>query len=229
MSDFKNELTQYICSTFKLEDDLLRSIIQQQSEAGGPMMNIGADQGKFISILVKISKSREILEVGSYFGYSSIWFGRALKALQDSENSKANHYSLTCLEKSGKQIPIIESNLKEAGLEELTEVIYADAKTYLDKLIQEERVFDLMFIDADKGNYPIYLKQAEKLVKSGGILLVDNVLGLHSYEVIDSRNQDKRINAIKEFNSLLADSNTFEGSILTIQAGLAVAINNCPS
>ncbi|NQY81202.1 MAG: class I SAM-dependent methyltransferase [Candidatus Caenarcaniphilales bacterium] len=226
MSDFRNELTDYICSTFKLEDSLLENIIKQQSEAGGPMMNIGADQGKFINLLVQMSKSREILEVGSYFGYSSVWFGRALKALQDRENCEANHYSLTCVEKSGKQIPIIENNLKKAGLEALTEVINADARAHLDKLIQEERVFDLMFIDADKGNYPTYFKQAEKLVKPGGLLLVDNVLGLHTYEVLDSKTEDKRILAIQEFNKLLAESHSFDGSILTVQAGLAIAIKH---
>lgn len=224
MSDFKNELTEYICSTFKLEDDLLKNIIQQQSKAGGPMMNIGADQGKFISLLVQISKSREIIEVGSYFGYSSTWLARALKELQNRENYEANNYSLTCIEKSGKQIPIIENNLEEAGLENLVTVINADAKPYLDKLIQEERVFDLMFIDADKGNYPTYLKQAERLVKRGGLLLVDNVLGLNTYEVLDSNTEDKRILAIQKFNKLLAASHSFDGSILTIQAGLAIAI-----
>ena len=224
MSDFKNELTEYICSNFKLEDPVLESIIQQQSEAGGPMMNIGADQGKLINLLIQMNKSREILEVGSYFGYSSVWFGRAIQSLKEKEKNETLKYNLSCVEKSGKQIPIIENNLKLAGLESITSVINSDAKSYLDKLIEEKKDFDMIFIDADKGNYPLYLKQAENLLRSGGILLVDNVLGLHSYEVIDGENKDARIEAIREFNSELAKSTVFNGSIVTVQAGLAVAI-----
>ena len=224
MSDFRNKLNDYISHTFKCEDNILEDVLEQQAAANGPMMNIGPDQGKFIKLLVQMSRSRKILELGSYFGYSSIWFGRALVDLQKFEDLAIENYSLTCIEKSSKQIPIIEKNIEKASLKQYINLVNASGEDYFNKLIQEGMSFDLVFIDADKGNYPLYLKQATKLIKKGGLLLVDNVLGLKEYEVIDASNQDKRIKSIREFNQNLAASEDFEAIILTIQAGLAVAL-----
>ena len=80
MSDFRGGVSDYISETFKLEDEILKDIIEQQSSASGPMMNIGPDQGKLIELLIKIHKPKRVLEIGSYFGYSAVWLARALKS-----------------------------------------------------------------------------------------------------------------------------------------------------
>jgi predicted O-methyltransferase YrrM len=227
MSDFRGGVADYISETFKLEDEILKDIIKQQSLASGPMMNIGPDQGKLIELLIKIHKPQRVLEIGSYFGYSAVWLARALKAnvSQAGENVEIGvsvHALLTCLEKSSKQIPIIKDNLEKAGLSSITEVFEGDALDFLTR--QSVDSFDLIFIDADKANYPHYFTFAEKILRSGGLLLVDNVLGLYNSEVLDLANNDPRILAIRKFNEMLAASEIFDSTILSIQSGLAIAV-----
>jgi predicted O-methyltransferase YrrM len=240
MSDFRGGVTDYISETFKLEDEILKDIIEQQSSAAAPMMNIGPDQGKLIELLIKIHKPQRALEIGSYFGYSAVWLARALKSnlakdneeVEDCEQSRdgllaertsSRQYPLlTCLEKSSKQIGIIKTNLEKAQLNSIAEVLEGDAIDFLKK--QSANSFDLIFIDADKTNYPQYFTFAEKILKSGGLLFVDNVLGLYNSEVLDLANDDPRILAIRKFNEMLASSELFDSTILAIQSGLAVAV-----
>jgi predicted O-methyltransferase YrrM len=227
MSDFRGGVADYISETFKLEDEILKDIIKQQSSASGPMMNIGPDQGKLIELLIKIHKPQRVLEIGSYFGYSAVWLARALKSnlVKADENAEIGvsvHALLTCLEKSSKQVPIIKDNLEKAGLSSITEVLEGDALDFLKK--QAVDSFDLIFIDADKANYPHYFTFAEKILRSGGLLLVDNVLGLYNSEVLDLANNDPRILAIRKFNQMLAGSEIFDSTILSIQSGLAIAV-----
>jgi predicted O-methyltransferase YrrM len=242
MSDFRGGITDYISETFNLEDEILKDIIEQQSSASGPMMNIGPDQGKLIELLIKIHKPQRALEIGSYFGYSAVWLARALKSnlakagenakIEDGEQAHDKHLVertnsrqyplLTCLEKSSKQIGIIKTNLEKAQLNSIAEVLEGDAIEFLKK--QSADSFDLIFIDADKTNYPQYFTFAEKILRPGGLLLVDNVLGLYNSEVIDLANDDPRISAIRKFNTMLANSELFDSTILAIQSGLAVAV-----
>jgi|688.fasta_scaffold00001_67 O-methyltransferase len=242
MSDFRDGVIDYISETFKLEDEILKDIIKQQSLASGPMMNIGPDQGKLIELLIKIHKPQRVLEIGSYFGYSAVWLARALKSnlakagenaeIEDREGvlgervaertSLRQYPLLTCLEKSSKQVPIIKANLEKAELDSIVEVLEGDAFDFLKK--QSANSFDLIFIDADKTNYPTYFTFAEKILKSGGLLLVDNVLGLYNSEVLDPDNNDHRISAIRKFNTMLANSELFDSAILAIQSGLAIAV-----
>ena len=227
MSDFRGGVADYISETFKLEDEILKDIIKQQSSASGPLMNIGPDQGKLIELLIKIHKPQRVLEIGSYFGYSAVWLARALKSnlVKAGENAEIGvsvHALLTCLEKSSKQVPIIKDNLEKAGLSSITEVLEGDALDFLKK--QAVDSFDLIFIAADKANYPHYFTFAEKILRSGGLLLVDNVLGLYNSEVHDLANNDPRILAIRKFNQMLAGSEIFDSTILSIQSGLAIAV-----
>jgi predicted O-methyltransferase YrrM len=242
MSDFRGGVIDYISETFKLEDEILKDIIKQQSSASGPMMNIGPDQGKLIELLIKIHKPQRVLEIGSYFGYSAVWLARALKSnlvkagknagIEDCEQAPGGRVAerissmqyplLTCLEKSSKQVPIIKDNLEKAGLSSIAEVLEGDALDFLKR--QSVDSFDLIFIDADKASYPHYFTFAEKILRSGGLLLVDNVLGLYDSEVLDLANNDPRILAIRKFNEMLAASEIFDSTILSIQSGLAIAV-----
>lgn len=222
MSDFRDDVVEYITKTFNLEDDLLKDIIHQQSLGGGPMMNIGPDQGKFLSLLIKIHRPRRVLEIGSYYGYSAVWIGRALKNnLEEGLYADASPL-LTCIEKSEKQIDIIRDNLSRAGLSAVTELLEGDALSCMQNFDLES--LDMIFIDADKANYPKYFMLAGKILRQGGLLLVDNALGLYDNEVLYSSNDDKRINGIRSFNQLLADSEIFDSSIIPLQSGLAIAV-----
>ena len=240
MSDFRGGVADYISETFKLEDEILKDIIKQQSSASGPMMNIGPDQGKLIELLIKIHKPQRVLEIGSYFGYSAVWLARALKSnlvkadenaeIGDCEQTPSGRVAertssrqyplLTCLEKSSKQVPIIKDNLEKAGLSSITEVLEGDALDFLKK--QAVDSFDLIFIDADKANYPLYLDLAYSLLPNGGVLIADNCLW--DGKVLNTENPDNQTLAIQKFNDKLSIHDGFDSLIVTIQDGLAIGI-----
>jgi caffeoyl-CoA O-methyltransferase len=211
MSDERTALINYISENFAQEDPHLKDILKQQEAGGGPMMNVGPDQGKFLYLLMKMLKPKSVLEIGSYFGYSALWLARAL----------ADDAKLICVERSGKQVEIIKENLNAAGLENRSEVIEASGLDAMQKFIKEEKTFDVIFIDADKKNYPNYFAQASKLLKTGGVLLVDNCIW--SGRILDEK-PDEQTQAIIEFNRLLAESKDFESTLLTVQDGLCIGI-----
>lgn len=213
MSDERSALINYITENFAQEDSLLKDIICQQEAAGGPMMNVGPDQGKFLYLLMKMLKPKTVLEIGSYFGYSAVWLARALD--KDA--------MLTCVESSGKQCQIIKENLRKAGLDKVTQVLEAKGLDVMQKFVFEKEIFDVIFIDADKKNYPNYFKEASKLLRKGGVLLVDNCIW---YGKILDANPDDQTQAIIEFNRLLAESKDFESTLLTVQDGLCIGVKS---
>jgi predicted O-methyltransferase YrrM len=217
MSDSRNQVTEYITERFAKEDEVLKQVLEKQRAGGGPQMNVGPDQGKLLELLVKIHKPKSILEVGSYYGYSSIWLGRSLQALA-AQSSK-----LTCVEISNIQCKILKEHFELAGLEDLTEVIQGSGLDIMRKFINDSKAFDMIFIDADKANYPNYLELSARLLSKGGLLLVDNTLW--SGKVADPYVQgDKQTDSIREFNNKLAASNDFDSLIVTIQDGLAIGV-----
>ena len=211
MSDQRSALINYISDHFAQEDSHLKDIICQQEAGGGPMMNVGPDQGKFLYLLMKMLKPKTMLEIGSYFGYSAVWLARALD--KDA--------MLTCVESSGRQCQIIKENLRKAGLDKVTQVIEAKGLDVMQKFVVEKETFDVIFIDADKKNYPNYFKEASKLLRKGGVLLVDNCIW---YGKILDTDPDDQTQAIIEFNRLLAESKDFESILLTVQDGLCIGV-----
>jgi caffeoyl-CoA O-methyltransferase len=220
MSDNRNQLQTYISSKFAPEDDLLKQILQDQLAGGGPMMNIGPDQGKFLSLLIQIHQPQRILEIGSYYGYSSIWIARALQKL---ETLKPGH-RLECVEVSQKQCQIIQNYFKIAGLENLVTIHHGAGLDLMHKFKNENQFFDMIFIDADKANYPKYLDLAYELLPKGGILLADNCLW--DGKILNTENPDNQTSAIQQFNEKLAIHEGFNSVIITIQDGLAIGIKH---
>lgn len=218
MSDSRSPLIEYISERYAQEDYLLNNILVRQEEDGGPPMNIGPDQGKFLSLIIKLMKPKRILEVGSYYGYSSVWMGRAVKDLNDvGLESK-----LICAEVSPKNAAMVREHLQGANLESCCELKEASGISLMQSYIDAGEKFDLIFVDADKVNYSNYLDLAAKLLPKGALLLVDNTIW--SERVLDANSSDKATKAIQAFNDKLSESKDFDSVIVTIQDGLAFAV-----
>lgn len=224
MSDERSSVVEYISERFAQEDDLLKTILKNQEAGGGPMMNIGPDQGKFLELLVKLIKPSNVLEVGSYYGYSSVWIARALSSLREADATKQSNAKLHCIEVSKPQCEILAKHFKLAGLDNCTEIHHGSGIDIMQRMINEDKTFEMIFVDADKANYSNYLDLAAQLLPSGGLLLVDNCLW--SGKVVDPEIKDKQTQAIRDFNDKLAASADFESSLITIQDGLAFAVKN---
>lgn len=157
----------YLSDLFAQEDEVLRKIRVRAKEAGLPAIEVPATVGKLLYCLAKIQKPQRILEIGTLAGYSTIWLARAL-----AESGK-----LISLELEKLHAVIARENMRNAGLSEKVEVREGEASALLDQMIvQKEASFDLIFIDADKENYPLYLEKALQLSHEGTLILSDNLI-----------------------------------------------------
>lgn len=150
---------------FTPEDAELRSANDRGQAAGMPEIQISPLQGKLLQVLAYACGARKILEIGALAGYSGSWLARALPA--DGR--------LITLEVSEKHAEVARASYAAAGVADRAEVRVGPALTTLPQLTSEAP-FDLIFIDADKGNYPAYLDWALKLSRPGTIIVADNVI-----------------------------------------------------
>lgn len=128
------------------------------------MRNITPDVGLYLYIMVKATKAKRILEIGTSNGYSTIWLGQA---------AKENNASVTTLENDSRKINLAKENLEKAGLLDTITIIEGDAKQTISTLDGE---FDFIFIDAEKEDYITYFNKVFPILKVGGVIIADNVV-----------------------------------------------------
>jgi predicted O-methyltransferase YrrM len=162
------EVDAYLGQALGVEDEVLARALRASAEAGLPAINVSPLQGKFLYILARLVGAKKILEVGTLAGYSAIWLGRALPP----------GGRLVTLELLGHHAEVARANLEQAGLSDKVEVKVGPALESLPDLLREEgeRAFDMAFIDADKPNNASYFAWAARLVRPGGVVVVDNVV-----------------------------------------------------
>ena len=166
-SQLWDDVDDYFTTHLAPEDDVLRAALRDSEAAGLPSIAVTAPQGKLLQLLAQIQGARTILELGTLGGYSTIWLARALPA--DGR--------LVSLEYSPVNAEVANRNIARAGLDKIAEVRVGPALESLPRLADENPPpFDLVFIDADKGNNPHYLEWALRLTSTGSLIVVDNVV-----------------------------------------------------
>ncbi|HEX8036762.1 MAG TPA: O-methyltransferase [Ktedonobacterales bacterium] len=150
---------------FAPEDDALRAAVDSLAKNDMPTIQISPLQGRLLQVLGMATGARKILEIGALSGYSSIWLARSL----------APNGRLISLEVSEKHAAVARASLERAGLGDRAEVRVGPADVLLPALLSEAP-FDLVFIDADKPGYPVYLDWALKLTRPGSIIVADNCI-----------------------------------------------------
>jgi predicted O-methyltransferase YrrM len=183
----------YISETLIPADPVLEAALAASTKAGLPPIAVAPNQGKWLMILAQAMGARSILEMGSLGGYSTIWLARGL----------ARGGTLITLEADPKHAEVARSNIARAGLADRVEVRLGAALDSLPKLAAEGLgPFDLIFIDADKGNYPGYLEWALKLSRPGTLIIGDNVV--RDGDVIDATNTDPAVQGVRRMNEIIA-------------------------
>lgn len=198
-----NEVDEYFIDKLIPFDSTLERVLHVNKEAGLPEIDVAPTQGKLLYLLAKIKGAKNVLEIGTLGGYSTIWLARALP-------EKGKVYTLEAEEEHAK---IAERNIRQAGCQDKVEVIVGKALETLPNI--KERViapFDLIFIDADKPNNPHYLKWALELAMPGAIIIADNVV--RDGEVINETSKDERVQGIRKFISLLESEPRIESTAL---------------
>ncbi|MFI6032909.1 O-methyltransferase [Streptomyces sp. NPDC051315] len=157
----------YFITHLAPDDEVTTAALRDSEAAELPQANVTANQGKLLQLLAQIQGARNILEIGTLGGYSTIWLGRALPA--DGR--------LISLEYNPRHAEVATRNVARAGLHEQVEVRVGPALESLPLLADENPPpFDLVFIDADKANNANYLEWALKLTSTGSLIVIDNVV-----------------------------------------------------
>ena len=173
-------------------------------------MQISISQCHFLHLIVKISNTKKILEIGTFTGLSGLTMSLSLPS--DGK--------LVTLDKNTERNKIASNFFKKAKQESKIKTIIGPALESLSSLKKKEQKFDLIFIDADKENYKNYYNQSLDLIEKNGLIIVDNVLW-HG-EVVDVKKQDKLTTIIREFNSYINKDKRTENIIIPVGDGLTV-------
>ncbi len=173
-----------------------------------PRMLSGHFQGRTLAMFSNLMKPEFILEIGTYTGYSAICLAEGL-----SDKGK-----LLTIDINEEMENIARRNIQKAGFENKIELKIGDAAEIIPELTQS---IDLVFIDADKKNYPMYYDLVFDKIRTGGLIICDNVLW--DGKVFDLSAKDKKTKILRDFNLKLKEDNRIEKVLLPIRDGLFLA------
>lgn len=207
------ELADYIAGVSLREPDVLRRLREETAAVPMAGMQIAADQGQLMALLARIVGARRCLEVGTFTGYSALVVALALPA---------DGRIITC-DVDPKMTAIAKRYWAEAGVAGKIDLRLGPALETLDRLLAEgaSGSFDFAFIDADKTNYDSYYEHALKLLRQGGLIVIDNVLW--SGAVADPKRNDADTTALRALNRKLHRDERVDLSLLPIADGITLA------
>ena len=206
-----NDIEEYINNNSIKLHPIQKEIISHNESLGNiKRMQISISQCHFLHLLIKTSKLKKILEIGTFTGLSTLSMALAL----------TEKGSVFALDKNQETSNIALNFFKKAAQDHKIKMIIAPALESLKNLNYEKHKFDLIFIDADKENYKNYFNHSIELIDKDGLIVIDNVLW-HG-EVVDVNNQDKLTTCIREFNTYVNEDKRVENLIIPVGDGLSV-------
>lgn len=205
------ELYSYLLSHCSPLDDIARELIATTKEKMGRRsgMQISPDQGAFMTMLAGLIGARRAVEVGTFTGYSALAVARGLP----------DDGTLLCCDVSDEWTSVGRPYWERAGVAHKIDLRIAPAADTL-KALPADIVFDMAFIDADKENYGVYFDEILPRLRTGGVILVDNVLW--SGKVIDEAATDADTIAIRAFNDRVASDTRVDVVMLPVGDGLTL-------
>jgi predicted O-methyltransferase YrrM len=202
-------VSRYIAEHAVREAPVLRELRKATASVKWSGMQIGADQGNLMALLVKLMGAKRCLEIGTYTGYSALAVALALP--KDGR--------IICCDISEEWTAIGKPFWKKAKVEKKIDLRIGPALETLKKL---KGPFDFVFIDADKGNYLNYYERCLKLVRRGGLIAIDNVLW--SGEVANDSAKDDLTVALRKFNDALHKDERVDLAMLSVGDGITLAL-----
>ncbi|MFJ6987328.1 MULTISPECIES: O-methyltransferase [unclassified Streptomyces] len=207
-------LLDYVRDVSLRDDEILRGLREQTAQLpGGTALQVMAEEGQLLALLVGLTGSRSVLEIGTFTGYSTLCMARALPA---------GGTLVTC-DITDRWPEIGAAFWKRAGVDDRIEQRVGDATDVLDGLLAERGTgaFDLVFIDADKARYRAYYEKSLELTRKGGLVVIDNTLFFG--RVADPECVDADTVAIRELNTALASDERVDLSLLPMADGITLA------
>ena len=209
--DINFKIQNYIKDLSKKLHPVQSEIISYNESLGDiKRMQIAISQCYFLELITKISKSKNVLEIGTFTGLSTLSI--ALGLPEDG--------TIIALDKNSETNIKAKEFFKKAEQDKKIKTIVNPALDTLNELKKENLIFDIIFIDADKENYKYYYNKSFDLLKRGGLMIIDNVLW-HG-EVADEKNNEKFTNIIRDFNTFVKNDERTEQIILPLGDGFTI-------
>lgn len=210
----------YFTETLVPEQAAFQKALDASDASNLPAISVSANIGKFLQLLARMIGARKVLEVGTLGGYSTLWFASALPA--DGR--------VVTLEYEPLHAEVARANFREAGYDDRIEVRVGAALETLPG-VEADGIgpFDLAFIDADKKNNPGYFEWALKLVRPGGLILIDNVV--RDGRVLDAATRDEHVQGVRRVLDMIAKEPRVDATALQLVGvkgydGLAICLVN---
>jgi predicted O-methyltransferase YrrM len=185
------------------QDSALEDSLKAGKAAKLPAIQVSSTEGKLLHLLARILGARNILEIGTLGGYSTIWMARALP-----EEGR-----IITLEADAKHALVARKNFSRAGVENKVELRLGKALDTLPQVAADGLgPFDLVFIDADKSNMPEYFEWSLKLARKGSIIIADNVV--REGAVLDAKSKNADIQGIRRFLEMVGKEKRVSGTAL---------------
>jgi len=206
------ELQQYLFKTGIHEHPLQKELREftEKNLGNAATMQISPDQGALLQFIIKSSNIQNCLEIGTFTGYSALTMALALP-----ENG-----SIVSLDIDKNNTDVAKKYWSKHSAGKKIDFILAPALDTMDEFINQDRIFDLIFIDADKKNYKNYFLKSLELLEKDGIIIIDNTLW--KGKVANQNINDDQTNSIREFNKFVKDFKGTESMILSIADGMTL-------
>lgn len=201
---------EYLRERTRGDDELLVALKEAAREAGLPEIAIAPEQASLIQVLLRASGAREVVEVGTLGGYSAIWMARALP-----EGGRVR-----TIEVSEKHARFAREWIARSDVAGRIEVHVGRGVDVLPRFAAGSA--DAAFLDADKVSYPAYLRECLRIVRRGGLILVDNAFAFG--QLFEEGAEDGDVEAVRAFNDLMARSGELQKVIVPLGDGMWVAV-----
>ena len=198
----------YLAERTAGEDAFLKDLKREAEAAGVPPIWIAPEQASFMQILLRLIAAREVIEVGTLAGYSAICMARAGARVRT-------------LEVEPRYAKFAREWVARSDVADRIEVCLGDGRELLPKFATDSA--DAAFIDADKAGYPIYLRECRRIVRPGGLIMVDNAFAFG--QVLDPDVDDESVEAIRAFNDLMAGIVELQSIIVPLGDGCWIGVN----
>lgn len=205
--------SRYLVDVFGQSDEHLDRLMTEAVAAGLPDIAVSADVGRLLMLLTTMTRAELAIELGTLAGYSTIWLARGLKPAG----------RLITVEPIEAHAAFAEAQLVKAGVDDRVEVRRGLGIPVLEALRDElaPASVDVVFLDAVKSEYPDYFRLARDLIRPGGLLLADNVIGSSAWWIDHEDHPDRQ--GADELNRTLAADPDFEAVAVPLREGLLIA------
>ena len=209
-TEINKNLVQYLQKVGYRDDKIINDLAHETSKLGSvSQMQIAKEQGQFLEIITKISNANSCLEIGRFTGMSTLFIARGL-----SEKGK-----IITIDNSDEFLSLAKKYWDLDNVSAKIESIIGDGVEVMQSMIDRQHSFDLIFIDADKNNYPNYYELSLNLIPSNGIIIIDNMLW-HG-DVANENKNDSQTNTLRNLNLKIQKDNRVEFSLLPLSDGLS--------